>query len=111
MRSRLLLGLLTLLGLALPLLAQGGVADSASNSMIADALRSLNVRFALEDDHYAIDLPGRVIRLYRLDGGSRLLLKGSIKAQPSLATINRYNEKVAVTTRAVPQTFTRRRFA
>jgi len=100
MRSRLSLGLFLLFGFAAPLAAQQP-AESASNAMIADALRTLNGRFTLEGDHYAIDLDGRALKLYRLDGGARLLIKASIKSQPSLATLNLYNEKVAVTTRAV----------
>ncbi len=99
MRMQFAMCALMLVGFALPAGAQQ--ADSATNGMIADALRDLGGRFSLEEDHYALEVKGRVIRVYRLDKGSKLLLKGTIKGQASLQTLNRYNEKIAVTTRAV----------
>lgn len=90
-----------LVGLVLPAGAQQDPVESVSNGMIADALRDVGGRFSLEEDHYSIELKNRTLRLYRLDGGSRLLIKASVKGQASLPLLNRYNEKVAVTTRAV----------
>ncbi|MBI2808285.1 MAG: hypothetical protein HYX68_25135 [Planctomycetes bacterium] len=100
MRIRLMTSLFLLLGLVLPIRAQEPI-ETASNGMITDALERLNGRFSLEEDHYAIQLKNRTYRLYRLDAGKRLLIKAGIKSQPSLAVLNRYNEKIAVTTRAV----------
>lgn len=100
MRSRLLLGLCILAGSALPLSAQQP-AESASTGLIRDALMALDANFSFQKDHYNIELKDRSIKLYRLDNGARLLVKAVIKGQPSLTTLNSYNEKVAVTTRAV----------
>ena len=103
MRLRPLLSVCVLFGAVLPLYAQGKAspAESASHEMIVDVLKQLNCRFSLEDWKYNIELNKRTFKLYRLDNGARLLLKAQVAGQPSLETLNRYNEKTAVTTRAV----------
>jgi hypothetical protein len=100
MRSHLLVSLLVLFGLTLPLKAQPAP-ESASEEMIVNVLRQLNCRWSVEEWKYSIEINKRSFKLYRLDNGKRLLLKASLKDQPSLETINRYNEKTAATTRAV----------
>ena len=100
MRSYFIVSLLVLFGLTLPLQAQPA-AESASEEMIVNVLRQLNCRWSVEEWKYSIEIKGRSFKLYRLDNGKRLLLKASLKDQPSLETINRYNEKTAATTRAV----------
>jgi hypothetical protein len=95
-----LLSLFALSVAILPVHAQRP-AESASPEMITDVLKSLNSRFSLEDWKYSIEVKNRQFKLYRLDNGARILLKASIKEQPSLQTINLYNAKTAVTTRAV----------
>jgi hypothetical protein len=69
--------------------------------MITAALRQLDCQFSVDDYKYNIEMKDRAFKLYRLDGGARLLLKASFKGQPSLEAINRYNAKTAVATRAV----------
>src|SRR5262245_56173626 len=103
MNSRLLVGVLVLIGMLSPNFAQSqtGPAVGASPDMVATALRQLNCQFSIDDYKYKIEINDRAFTLYRLDSGNRLLLKASIKGQTSLATINRYNEKSAVATRAV----------
>ncbi len=100
MRSRLLLAFCILAGSVLPLGAQQP-AESASTGLIRDALMALDANFSFQKDHYTIELKGRKLQLDRLDGGARLLVKATIKGKPSLTTLNSYNEKLAVTTRAV----------
>jgi Copper amine oxidase, enzyme domain len=101
MRLRLVC-LIVLLGLALPVHAQRTIpAESASPQMVADALKQLDALFSVDDWKYSVELKDRPFKLYRLDNGKRLLLKATIKAQPSLEVLNSYNEKTAVTTRAV----------
>ena len=95
-----LLSLLVLSGAICPVHAQRP-AESASPALIADVLKSLNCRFTLDDYQYSIEMKKRQFKLYRLDSGGRILLKASIAEQPSLQTINLYNAKLAVTTRAV----------
>src|SRR5436190_9226182 len=103
MNARHLVGVLVLVGLMSPSAAQAqtGPAEGASPDMVATALRQLNCQFTIDDYKYKIEMKDRTFTLYRLDGGNRLLLKASIKGQASLTTINRYNEKTAVATRAV----------
>ena len=100
MRARIVFGFCVLAGFALPLSAQQP-AESASNDLIKNALGALDSKFTVEKDHYTVELNDRTLQLYRLDNGTRLLVRSIIKGKPSLATINSYNEKVAVTTRAV----------
>lgn len=95
-----LLGLFLTPIFVLPLSAQEP-AESATPGMVKDALAALDAKYAVEKDHFAIELGERKFRLYLIDNGSRILVKSSIKTQPNLATLNNYNEKVAVTTRAV----------
>ena len=88
--------------LAFPLLAQAQPeSGTASPQLITNALRGLNSKFNLVNDHYAVDINDRAFTLYRLEQGQRLLLRASVKGQASLATLNHYNERFAVTTRAV----------
>jgi hypothetical protein len=102
MRLRHVVSLLVFCGLVLPLHAQRTAsAESVSHQMLADVLKQLDAKFTVDDWKYAVELKDHPFKLYRLDNGKRLLLKASIKDQPSLETINRYNEKTAVTTRAV----------
>lgn len=101
MKPRLLASsLLVLFASVLPLQAQRS-ADVASHEMVVGALKQLDCRFSVDDWKYNIELGNRSFKLYRLDGGKRLVLKASTKGQPSLQTINRYNEKTIATTRAV----------
>jgi hypothetical protein len=100
MRSCLLLAFCILAGSVLPLGAQQP-AESASTGLIRDALMALDANFSFQKDHYTVELKDRKLKLYRLDEGRRLLVKATIKGQPSLTTLNSYNEKIAVTTRAV----------
>lgn len=99
MKSRLLAAFFALCA-ALPVQAQRP-ADSASHEMIVGALRQLDCRFSVEDWKYNIDVNNRSFKLYRLDDGKRLALKAPVKGNPSLTTINRYNEKTVATTRVV----------
>jgi hypothetical protein len=102
MRLRLIVSLLVLCGLSLPLRAQRTApAESVSHQMIKDVLKDLDCKWSVEEWKYSVDLKNRKFMLYRLDNGKRLLLKASIKEQPPLETINRYNEQTAATTRAV----------
>src|SRR5262245_55473001 len=87
-------------GLAMPVLAQQ-TAESASHELLADAIGRANVRFALEGDAYAIFFGERKLTLHRLDEGKRLLVRASVKGNVSLQTLNAYNEKYAITSRAV----------
>jgi hypothetical protein len=100
MRARFVLGFCILAGFALPLSAQQP-AESASNELIRGALDALGSKVTVEKDHFAFELNDRKIQLYRLDNGARLLVKSVIQGKPALVTLNTYNEKVAVTTRAV----------
>jgi hypothetical protein len=101
MNARLLVGVLLLVGFVSPLRAQPGAADAVSPDMIATALRQLDCQFSVDDYKYKIEFKNRNFTLYRLDNGGRLLIKANIKTTASLQTINRYNEKSAVATRAV----------
>ncbi len=75
--------------------------DTISERVVTNALRDLNSKFALVNDYYAVDINNRSIMVYRLDEGKRLLLRAPAKGDASLATLNKYNERYAVTTRAV----------
>jgi hypothetical protein len=101
MRLRLSVCLLVLFGSVLPVHAQRAPAESVSHAMIKDVLQQLDCEWTVDDWKYAVEMKNRKFVVYRLDNGKRLLLKASIKAQPTLETLNRYNEKTAVTTRAV----------
>ena len=103
MRSRLIVSLLVLVGLTVPIHAQRTAVptEAVSHEMVVDALKQLDCRWSVDDWKYNIEISKREFKLYRLDQGKRLLLKAVIKDQPSLATINRYNEQIAATTRAV----------
>src|SRR4051812_37874746 len=100
MRSRLLLGVCLLAGLAAPAYAQDTV-DSVSNAFVVNTLKAMECQFSVQKSHVSIELNDRKFELYRLDGGSRVLLKAKPRTQPSLTTVNKYNEHIAVTTRAV----------
>ena len=103
MELRLAAGVIVLLGLVLPTYAQpaNAPAEAASEEMVADALRQLGCRFSVDEWKYNIELGKRSFKLYWLDNGKRLVLKAAINGQPSLQTINRFNEKSVATTRAV----------
>src|SRR5688572_23220581 len=94
--------LLVLFGLALPVQAQPIVpAESASHDLITDAVRQVAGRFARDNENYNVEIGNRSFVLHRLENGSRLLARAATKRQPSLQVLNRYNEKQAITTRAV----------
>src|SRR5262245_15160998 len=95
--------ILVLLGLVLPVQAQQNArsAETASHEMIADTLDMLGVLYLRQGDNYIFNLNNRSVTLKRLNNGSHLLIKAVLKTQPSLETLNRYNEIIAVTTRAV----------
>jgi hypothetical protein len=99
MKRCFLLTVLFLFGAIVPAHAQRP--ETASAEMITDVLKALNCRFTVDDWKYSVTMKNRQFMLYRLDNGARLLVKASIKGNASLRTINRYNEKTAVTTRAV----------
>src|ERR1700726_1860832 len=103
MRFRLLLGLFAVAVGILPVqgLQAAQVAETASREMVADALKALGVQATQTDNAFSFTMNDRSFVLYRLGGGKGLLIKTAIKKQPSLATLNHYNEKEAVTTRAV----------
>src|SRR5579883_674595 len=103
MQTRLFMSLVVLCGLVLPLQAQDNPqpAESASVPMISDALEGLSILFAREGNDFSFKLGGHSVSLHRLDNGGRLLLKAPVAKQSSLETINLYNERIAVTTRAV----------
>lgn len=101
MRLPFIVSLFLLFAAVLPLHAQRPPAETVSHEMIVDVLKQLNCRWSVDDWVYSVEVNNRAFKLLRLDNGKRLLLKASIKAQPSLETLNRYNEKTAVTTRAV----------
>jgi Copper amine oxidase, enzyme domain len=100
MRLPLIGSLLLLVGLSVPAHAQRA-AESVSHQMVEDVLKKLDCKWEQDDWKYNITLKKRKLTLFRLDNGKRLLLKTSIKDQPSLETLNHYNELNAVTTRAV----------
>lgn len=95
--------IVVLVGLSLPGQAQENppIAESASHEFISDTLQAMGVSAARQKETYSFELKNRSVSLLRLDNGNRLLVKASIRGTPSLATLNRYNEKIAVTTRAV----------
>ena len=102
MRLRLPVSLLVLFALVVPLAAQEPrAADSASPEMIAAALQGQGVLFLRQKDTYSFTLKNHQVSLFRLENGGRLLIKATIRSKPSLELLNRYNEQLAVTTRAV----------
>lgn len=103
MFMRLNASIFVLLGMILPGQAQetAPVAESASHELIMDALEALNIRALRQQENYSFNLKNRSVTLMRLNNGSRLLMKAMIPGRPSLETLNRYNERIAVTTRAV----------
>ncbi len=103
MQLRLIATLLVLFGSILPLRGQGleRPVEAATEEMVVDALKQLNCRFNVDEWKFNIEMGKRTFKLYWLDNGKRLALKASIKGQPSLQAINRYNEKTASTSRVV----------
>jgi hypothetical protein len=103
MRSRLIVSLFVFVGLTMPIHAQriAVPTESVSHEMVVDVLKQLECRWSVDELKFNIEIKKREFKLYRLEEGKRLLLKAVIKDQASLATINRYNEQTAVTTRAV----------
>jgi hypothetical protein len=69
--------------------------------MIKSAIESLNCQWLQEEWKYHFTFKNHKLILYRLDSGKRVVLKAAIKGQPTLETLNRYNETSAATTRAV----------
>jgi hypothetical protein len=100
MRLRSLACFIVMIGAALPAAAQGP-AESASNEMINDALRQTDCRFTRDGDAFVVEMNNRTFWLHRLDNGARLLAKAPVKKEVSLTALNRYNEKHAITTRAI----------
>ncbi|MBI1830131.1 MAG: hypothetical protein HYR84_01615, partial [Planctomycetes bacterium] len=103
MRLPLLASVFFLVGTIVPANAQptSAPAEIVSHDMIVDVVKTLNGKLAVDDWKYAVELKNRKFMAYRLDSGKRLLLKAPVKDQPSLETLNRFNEKTAATTRAV----------
>src|SRR3712207_2580263 len=93
--------LLVMLALGGTLPAQEGIPESASHPMIENVLQNLRTDPTRQNERYTFTLGGRQFNLTRLDNGGRLLVQTSSKTKPGLETLNRYNERVAVTTRAV----------
>lgn len=76
-------------------------AEIVSHDMIVSVVQGLNGKLTGDDGKYAVELKNRTFSAYRLDSGRRLLLKATVKDQPSLETVNRFNEKTSAITRAV----------
>jgi len=93
--------ILILTGLASPALAQPGAVESVPHEMVVKAVQQLNARFSLEGEAYVIQVNDRTLTLHRLEDGKRLLLRANIKGQVSLPVLNFYNDKHAITTRAI----------
>ncbi len=100
MRLPIFVGAIVLLTCSFNANAQSG-ADVVSPQVITNTLRDLNAKFTLVNEYYAAEINNRGISIYLLDEGQRLLIRAPVKSQASLATLNKYNERHAVTTRAV----------
>jgi primary-amine oxidase len=103
MQARVISILFVLAGLVLPLQAQQNTPTAAavSQEMISDTLQALGMLALRQNETFNFELQNRPVALVRIDGGNRLLIKASFKQQPSLETLNRYNEQLAPTTRAI----------
>jgi hypothetical protein len=77
------------------------VYEFASVEMVENALRGLRVQPTQRGESFAFTLDGRQFQVNRLDRGGRLLIQSSSRTKAPLEAINRYNERIAVTTRAV----------
>src|SRR4051812_47164152 len=94
-------GMLTVLLLTSSVRAQSNTA-SASAAMIETALTELKAPAEKVPDGFAFKLDERDFTLLRLQNGSNILIKtAATRPTASLQAINRYNEEVAVNTRAV----------
>lgn len=95
--------LLVVLAFGAALHAQETIAipESASPQMVDNVLQGLRANPTRQKERYTFTLDGRQLTLARLENGTRLLVQSTRRARPGLETLNRYNERVAVTTRAV----------
>ena len=98
---RTLLAGIAIVALAAPLCAQTTPAESVSHEMVVNAVQQLSGRFGLQGDTYSIEVRDRTVTLVRLEEGKRLLLRAGVKGKVPLQALNAYNEKQAITTRAV----------
>ncbi len=78
--------------------------DRAAPELIETTLAKLFVPFERTQDGYRFTLEKRSLHLQRHQDGARLLLKTPYKSQVALDVLNRYNQEIAVTTRAVRHT-------
>jgi hypothetical protein len=77
-------------------------ATRATPEMIEAALDALKVQHTKVPGAYVFKLGDRQMELHVLPKGERLLVKTTVGGtDPSLEVLNRYNEKMAITTRAV----------
>lgn len=76
-------------------------ADYASHALLENVLQNMRSEPTRQKERYAFTLDGRKFTLARLENGARLLIQTTSAAKPSLEALNRYNERIAVTTRAV----------
>ncbi len=93
-------------GSMVALLLVGGVsrAQDAGNAdeLIEKSLEKLGLPFTRGKDTFAFKLNQRLTILRSAHNGNKLLIQTAMRGmQPSLETINRYNEEKAFTTRAV----------
>jgi primary-amine oxidase len=78
------------------------LADKATGAMVVQAIDKLGVKFERQGGAYVFSLNDRRLEVVLLGKGDRLLVKTRYgQLNPPLETLNRYNEQVAVTTRAV----------
>jgi primary-amine oxidase len=74
----------------------------AGDELIVKALESLQVPFTKGKDSYRFKLNNRPTVLLSSHNGGKLLIKTALPdRKPSLEALNRYNEEIAFTTRAV----------
>jgi primary-amine oxidase len=83
-------------------LQDGAPADKATGAMVVEAIDKLGVTFERQAGAYVFMLNQRRLEVLLLGKGERVLVKTRYRqANPPLETLNRYNEQVAITTRAV----------
>src|SRR5437868_7164910 len=75
---------------------------SVSDAMVESALGDLRIAFTKGQEGFAFKIGERPAMLAGVQNGTKLLIKASATAQDAaLPVLNRYNEEIAVTTRAV----------
>jgi primary-amine oxidase len=89
--------------LVAPLAAQDEPqADRATGAMLVQAIDRLGATFERQGGAYVFNLDDKRVEMLLLGKGDRLLVKTRYgQANPPLEILNRYNEQVAITTRAV----------